>query len=81
MLARSGGAAAQGRGHEPIKASPDGWGQVEAGPRGGIPAGMGPAAVAEAAVGGAHREVLKLRDGEGEDDAAEPAESGQQMRR
>ena len=41
----------------------------------------GPAAVAEAAVGGAHREVLKLRDGEGEDDAAEPAESGQQMRR
>ena len=31
--------------------------------------------------GRAHREVLKLRDGEGEDDTAEPAESGQQMRR
>ena len=81
MLARSGGAAAQGRGHEPSEACPDGWGQVEAGPCGGIPASLGPAAVAEAAVGGAHREVLKLRDGEGEDDAAEPAESGQQMRR
>ena len=81
MLARSGGAAAQGRGHEPSEACPDGWGQVEAGPRGGIPAGLGPTAVAEAAVGGAHREVLKLRDGEGEDDTAEPAESGQQMRR
>ena len=81
MLARSGGAAAHGRGHKPIEASPDGWGQIEAGHRGGIPAGPGPAAAAEAAVGGAHIEVLKVRDGEGEDDAAEPAESVQQMRR
>ena len=77
-LGGRGGAGARARADRGL---PRRVGQVEAGPREGIPAGLGPAAVAEAAVGGAHREVLKLRDGEGEDDAAEPAESGQQMRR